>query len=79
MSGAEEWEAGKHTIQFCCGTSCDAQANLAYVKDLESELKASQRTVRLLHRKVDERDADIAELEEVINGLTSTDTEGVVR
>jgi septal ring factor EnvC (AmiA/AmiB activator) len=26
-----------HELQFCCGTSCDAQANLAYVKQLEAE------------------------------------------
>lgn len=25
-------------FQFCCGTSCDAQANMDYVKQLEAEL-----------------------------------------
>lgn len=50
-----------HTIQFCCGTSCDAQANLAYVKELEMELKAAQRTIRLLRREY---------------GLTEGDTTG---
>lgn len=25
-----------HTIQFCCGTTCDAAANLAYVRELEA-------------------------------------------
>lgn len=40
-----------HTIQFCCGKRCDAAANLAYVKELEMELKAAQRTIRLLRRE----------------------------
>lgn len=47
-----------HTIQFCCGTSCDAQANLEYVKDLEArnvelemELKARDRALRILTHK----------------------------
>lgn len=29
----------KHTVQFCCGTTCDAQANLAYVTALEAKLR----------------------------------------
>lgn len=28
-----------HTVQFCCGTTCDAAANLAYVKKLELRVK----------------------------------------
>ena len=53
-----------HTIQFCCGTTCDSAANLAYVKELEMELKAAKRTIRMLRRN---------------NGLASGHTEGVVR
>ena len=53
-----------HTIQFCCGTTCDAAANLAYVKELEMELKAAKRTIRMLRRN---------------NGLACGHTEGVVR
>ena len=47
-----------HTIQFCCGTTCDAAANLAYVKELEqdrhilrAELAAARRTIRLMRRQ----------------------------
>ena len=29
----------KHTIQFCCSTTCDAAANLAYVRKLEQRVK----------------------------------------
>ena len=86
-----------HTVQFCCGTTCDAKGNLAYVKKLErqvelrgkalarnasiikgleSELAAAQRTIRLLHRKVERRDKLLDEQDEVINGLTKGDTQG---
>ena len=47
-----------HTIQFCCGTTCDAEANLNYVKDLETlnaqlkvDLERAGRTIRLLMRR----------------------------
>lgn len=72
-----------HTIQFCCGTSCDAQANLEYVRELEQDrhqlrddLATAARTIRLLHRKVERRDKLLDEQEEVINGLTKGDTTG---
>ena len=70
-----------HTVQFCCGTTCDAAANLAYVKELEQdrhalrdELATAQRTIRLLHRKVERRNKLLDEQDEVINGLTKGDT-----
>lgn len=65
-----------HTIQFCCGTTCDAEANLLYVKELEDELKTAQRTIRLLHRKVDRRNHYIDQLEEQVDGLIKGDTTG---
>ena len=75
-----------HTIQFCCGTTCDAEANLAYVKELEQdrrilrdELYAARRTICLLHRKVDRRNKLLDEQDEVINGLIKGDTTGTTR
>ena len=52
-----------HEIQFCCGTSCDAKANFAYVKKLEQhilfleqELKCANRSNRLLRRNAKQLD-----------------------
>lgn len=33
---AREFPLAKHTVQFCCGTTCDAKANLDYVRKLEA-------------------------------------------
>ena len=38
-------------IGQCCGTTCDARATLDYILELEQELKAAQRTIRLLRRE----------------------------
>jgi len=73
--------ADTHTIQFCCGTTCDAEANLEYVRELEQDrhrlredLGVAQRTIRLLHRKVERRTKMIDVMEETIYGLTKGDT-----
>jgi len=78
--------ADTHTIQFCCGTTCDAEANLEYVRELEQDrhnlrddLGVAQRTIRLLHRSVERRDKMIAVMEETISGLTTTHTKGATR
>lgn len=75
--------ADTHTIQFCCGTTCDAEANLEYVRELEQDrhrlredIGVAQRTIRLLHRKVERRNKVIDEQEEIINGLTRRHTKG---
>ena len=45
-------------VGSCCGTTCNAQATLEYIKELEqdrhelrAELAAARRTIRLLRRE----------------------------
>ena len=71
----------KHTVQFCCGTTCDAEENLAYVKQLEDDLKAAHRANRVLLREY----ADLNDMFtvmmrlhplEIKHGPTKGDTQG---
>lgn len=64
-----------HTIQFCCGTTCDSKLNLAYVRELEAK-----------NRALIERNADLETMFtlamrmnplEINHGPTKGDTEGV--